>query len=146
MRRDEAADILGLSHDAGPEAARDRYHHLARLLHPDKGGSTALFQLVGVAHDTLTGRCAPDPEPPAARPPPARRPPARRPRPTPSCPVRPPQPIPASWLDGKRLNRPPSVPVFVAPPPRPVVETPIDHSWPGVKVATPEAEVDDDDW
>lgn len=146
MRRDEAADILGVSHDSGPDAARDRYHHLARLLHPDKGGSTALFQLVGVAYNTLIGNCAS--EPPAARPP-AARPPARHPRP--SCPARPPQPIPASWLNDKRLDakrpdQPRSVPVFVAPPPVPVPEAPIDHSWPGVKVATPEPDVDDDDW
>lgn len=83
--------LLGVSTSASEGDVRAAYLRIARVVHPDAGGTDELFRIVAAAHDTLTG--APDwatpashrftSEPPPPPPPPGPwRPPAEaRPRP-----------------------------------------------------------------
>jgi hypothetical protein len=66
-----ATEIMGLPADASHDEVRQRYKYLARVLHPDKSGSKALFQLVAQAYDVMTGAAE------AAESPPTRRKPGR---------------------------------------------------------------------
>jgi hypothetical protein len=118
MDRDAAADILGVAVDAPDDDIRRQYKYLARVLHPDKSGSTALFQRVAEAHEVMTG--PPPPPPPAPQPRP-------RPRPPPAAFVRrarppAPPPLPREY---------PSVPVGRTPP------RTVNHSWPSVSETEP---------
>lgn len=119
-----ATEVMGLEEDATVEVVRERYKYLARVLHPDKSGSTALFQLVGHAYAVMIGEEEESPRranPRAnqrAKPKPRSGPPPKR------APQRPP----------KRDPRPPRPPrpfmtVDPTPPPRPTVN----HAWPNVQ-------------
>jgi hypothetical protein len=55
MSRAEALSILGLPHDAGPEAVREAHRRLMKKVHPDAGGSAALAERVNRARDALLG-------------------------------------------------------------------------------------------
>jgi hypothetical protein len=47
-------DVLGISEDAKHDDIRATYRRLSKVLHPDKGGSKVLFQLVAEAYEILT--------------------------------------------------------------------------------------------
>lgn len=53
MSREEALAILGLSAGADAEAIRDAHRRLVQRLHPDRGGSDYLAQLLNQARRTL---------------------------------------------------------------------------------------------
>jgi hypothetical protein len=140
METDEARGVLGVSVDATPETVRERYLHLAKVLHPDKGGSTVLFQLIALAYDALTGRAPVERSPP--------RPASGMPRPAPRAAFHTaPRPAPRAPPPVRR-NPVRDPPVFVVPPEFPTVEPPVDHTWPGVRVAgaARSTTADDDDW
>lgn len=48
--------VLGLAPGATRAQIHAAYRRLARLAHPDLGGTDELFRVVGTAHDVLTGR------------------------------------------------------------------------------------------
>ncbi|HVF32894.1 MAG TPA: J domain-containing protein [Acidimicrobiales bacterium] len=80
LRPPDPSGILGLP-PGGPVAAADApaaYRRLARVVHPDRGGTDELFRVVAAAHEALTA-------PPAGR---GSRPrhAGRRPRPSPPAP------------------------------------------------------------
>lgn len=60
--REHAAALLGIPVKAGVEEVQTRYRRLARAVHPDKGGSALLFQMVADAQDVMLGR-GPPPRP-----------------------------------------------------------------------------------
>lgn len=47
-------DLLGVSPQASPAEVKAAYRRLAKTLHPDAGGSSALFRLVTEAYDALS--------------------------------------------------------------------------------------------
>ena len=51
-----AARILGVAADSPPPRVKARYRHVARLCHPDLGGTDELFRVAGQAYDELSGR------------------------------------------------------------------------------------------
>jgi curved DNA-binding protein CbpA len=53
MSRQEALEVLGLADDADETEIRAVHQRLARLVHPDQGGSAWLAQQVQQARDTL---------------------------------------------------------------------------------------------
>jgi preprotein translocase subunit Sec63 len=48
--------ILGLEPKTGLQEVRARYRHLVKILHPDRGGDRALFDLVTKAYKQIEGR------------------------------------------------------------------------------------------
>jgi curved DNA-binding protein CbpA len=50
----DALNVLNISKDTSNTDARRAYFKLARVHHPDKGGSTAMFQRVKTAYDHVT--------------------------------------------------------------------------------------------
>lgn len=46
-------EVLGVAPTASPEEVASAYHRLARLTHPDVGGTNPLFHRVNVAYETL---------------------------------------------------------------------------------------------
>jgi hypothetical protein len=89
-----ARALLGLADGAGRPEIAARYRALARAVHPDKGGSALLFQLVGQARELLLDTRAPPKEPPKA-------PAPKKPKPKP------------------KVRRPPDTRASVPPPVRP---------------------------
>lgn len=53
MRTQEAYDVLGLPPDATMEDAKNRFHRMSLKAHPDKGGSTTMFQRILEAFNML---------------------------------------------------------------------------------------------
>jgi hypothetical protein len=66
--------VLGVGLAAPEDEVHDAYRRLARIVHPDRGGTDELFRVVATAHDVLTGvlaartgrrsRWSPPPPPP----------------------------------------------------------------------------------
>lgn len=89
--------VLGLAPGAPLTEIHGAYRRLARLVHPDLGGTDELFRVVGSAHDVLTGRRV-DRHGPSTRrtarraSPPPWRPPPPPPPPPPRGPYRAPSP------------------------------------------------------
>ena len=48
-------EILGLGRDATREQIKERYHHLVKKTHPDKGGDGASFRAIQEAYALLSG-------------------------------------------------------------------------------------------
>jgi DnaJ homolog subfamily C member 19 len=53
MRKDDAARLLGVRPDAGPEAVMEAHRRLIGKVHPDAGGSAELAAQINQARDTL---------------------------------------------------------------------------------------------
>lgn len=53
MAEETHYEVLGLSEDATQDEVHDAYRRLVKQVHPDRGGSDALFRQVQEAHDTL---------------------------------------------------------------------------------------------
>jgi hypothetical protein len=47
--------VLGVGPTAAEDEVHDAYRRLARVVHPDRGGTDELFRVVAAAHDVLTG-------------------------------------------------------------------------------------------
>lgn len=47
-------EILGVAPDATPQEIRSAYRRLAKQVHPDQGGSAAIFQFISDAYATLS--------------------------------------------------------------------------------------------
>lgn len=71
--------VLGVGRAAGEADVRAAYRHVARVVHPDLGGTDELFRVVAAAHEVLTGTAptrrtrrartwSPPPPPPPRRP------------------------------------------------------------------------------
>jgi type IV secretory pathway TraG/TraD family ATPase VirD4 len=56
MDRAEALAMLGLDESASADQVRESYKNLISKLHPDKGGTTRLAQLLNEARDLLLGK------------------------------------------------------------------------------------------
>lgn len=54
MARRTHYEVLDVEHDSSTEEIKAAYRHLARVLHPDQGGSAALFDEISKAHEVLT--------------------------------------------------------------------------------------------
>lgn len=54
MSRDEAASVLGIAENAGPDEIRAAHRRLIAQLHPDKGGSDYLASKINLARDVLS--------------------------------------------------------------------------------------------
>ena len=53
MTREQAANVLGVPHDADPSEVRRAWRIWARLAHPDAGGSPEHFRRLAQARDAL---------------------------------------------------------------------------------------------
>jgi DnaJ homolog subfamily C member 19 len=53
MRKDDAARLLGVRSDAGPEAIIEAHRRLIGKVHPDAGGSAELAAQINQARDIL---------------------------------------------------------------------------------------------
>jgi hypothetical protein len=53
--------VLGVQQGAGDEDVRAAYRRVARVVHPDLGGTDELFRVIAAAHDLLTGAIGPPP-------------------------------------------------------------------------------------
>src|SRR3954454_19818667 len=122
-------ELLGVSRDASAIEIRSAYRSLAKVMHPDAGGTAGTFRLLREAYETLIdpGRRAEydreGDEPPRRQ---ARSPrPPRRPRPEtphePALPVLQPDTIP--WWDEVRDNRPARLEPSTGPAPAVVLGT-----------------------
>lgn len=117
-----ARALLGLADGADRHEISARYRALARVVHPDKGGSALLFQLVGRARELLLDPKAPPRTPPKAQTAPTKVPAPKKPRPKPKVrtpvppPVRPPHtfggPSEQQTFGTSRPTIPPSVRQF----------------------------------
>jgi DnaJ domain len=79
-------ELLGVSRDASPTEIRSAYRSLAKVMHPDAGGTAGTFRLLREAYETLTDperrddyddgpdEDGPDEDEPPPPPPPRRRP------------------------------------------------------------------------
>lgn len=52
--RQDARQLLGVSHAAGPHEVEQRFRRLAHRLHPDRGGDAAAFRRLLEARAALT--------------------------------------------------------------------------------------------
>lgn len=55
MTREYALDLLGLSGNPSEDEIKKAYRGLAKKVHPDMGGNSALFRLIDEAYSYLTG-------------------------------------------------------------------------------------------
>ena len=124
--RMEPHEILGLPRDASREDVSKKYRKLASVLHPDKNGSSALFNLISDAHSRLT-------EPFPASDQPARssattKSKKQRSRPQQKC----------SWKPfAPRVHYPPTEPPKIIPVGQNTTTiADVNHQWPDVKLAT----------
>lgn len=148
-------DVLGLADDADSDEIRAAYRRLSRSVHPDKGGSTVLFQLINEAYEILTtgrsGHRGTGPHTPSRSAPTVPR--QSVPRPTGQRTPRQPRPRNAAPAAApRRAGRPVTRPVTrPAPqagtrpgpewrvPSQPSCPSPkINHSWPGVRRSSEE--------
>jgi len=63
MTREQAANVLGVPHDADPSEVRRAWRIWARLAHPDAGGSPEHFRRLAQARDALLDGSVPEPLP-----------------------------------------------------------------------------------
>lgn len=56
MTEKEAYDLLGLRPGASDDAVKKAYRHIIQKVHPDKGGTAALFRQVREAYEFLTNK------------------------------------------------------------------------------------------
>lgn len=54
MTVNDAYDLLGLQPGASPDALKEAYRRMSKKVHPDQGGSAALFRQVQEAYDLLS--------------------------------------------------------------------------------------------
>jgi hypothetical protein len=122
----EPHEVLGLPRGASREDVSKKYRKLASVLHPDKNGSSALFNLISDAHTRLT-------EPPSASAQATRRPATtrskkQRSRPAPNH----------SWKPfAPKVRAPPAEPPKIIPVGQNTTTIrDVNHQWPEVKLAT----------